>query len=239
MLRLVTGAVMLGFRRKGRLSSRSDDQEAEAIEVANTDEILDLTEGSRIQSETSESDAAGFDLTEDDGHAGSNLEFEAAETGIEEATGGILEMTQSEFAEEAFAGEAVATLKNAELHVGPGTTLKGDVTTCESLIVQGNLNGTVDAAQMQILSGGVVDGTATVQTAEVEGEFTGTLSVKGLLSVRGAGQIQGTIRYGELEIERGCHVSGDVAQNDAAAKGAGAEGRLFGRGGNPAGVKVA
>lgn|GEM_PF-3877101 len=131
------------------------------------------------------------------------------------------------------------TLKNAELHVGPGITLKGDITTCESLIVQGNLNGTVDAVQLQILLGGAVDGTATVQSAEVEGSFTGTLSVKGLLTVRGAGKIEGTIRYGELEVERGCHVSGDVAQSEAENGSERPEHRRFMRGANPAGVKAA
>lgn len=186
-------------------------------------EVLDLTEDNSVVA-TPEEVAPN---SEESARASDVGEVELASLDIEET-------------EEANYQERVQNdLKNAELHVGPGITLKGDVTTCESLIVQGHLNGTVDAVQLQILSGGAVDGTATVQSAEVEGGFTGTLSVKGLLTVRGAGKIEGTIRYGELEVERGCHVSGDVAQSDAPAEPERTENRRFMRGVNPAGVKAA
>lgn len=128
----------------------------------------------------------------------------------------------------------------AILHIGPGTVLKGDITTCESLVVQGNLNGTVEASLMLLAQGGVVDGTVNVQTAEIEGAFTGTLTVKGLLAVKGGGQIQGTVRYGELEIERGCQLNGDISQHDASSAERTTSGnvsRVPGR--NPAGVKAA
>ncbi len=126
----------------------------------------------------------------------------------------------------------------AILHIGPGTVLKGDITTCESLIVQGNLNGTVEASLMLLAHGGVVDGTVNVQAAEIEGTFTGTLTVKGLLCVKGGGQIQGTVRYGELEIERGCQLNGDISQHEASSgKSASNVSRV--RGANPAGVKAA
>ncbi len=130
------------------------------------------------------------------------------------------------------------TSDKAILHIGPGTVLKGDITTCESLIVQGNLNGTVDASLMLLASGGVVDGTVNVQAAEVEGTFTGTLTVKGLLIVKGGGQIQGTVRYGELEIERGCQLNGDISQHEAHPNKA-ASNVTGVRGSNPAGVKAA
>lgn len=107
----------------------------------------------------------------------------------------------------------LTVLTSAELLVGPGTRLKGDVTTCEAISVQGNLEGTIDAGRLTISETGDVDGTATLETAEIGGKFNGTLTVRGLLTIRSTGVVQGTVRYGELELERGCQVSGDVALN--------------------------
>lgn len=132
-----------------------------------------------------------------------------------------LSMTNDEGEVQLEPGSKIGFLTSAELHVGPGTSMKGDVTACDSLVVQGLLEGTIDADAMQISGSGKVDGTANLQTAEIEGEFTGTLTVKGLLTVRGAGKVHGTVRYGELELERGCQVSGDIARQDRAGAGDG------------------
>lgn len=224
-----------------RVASRTDYPE-NADSVA--DPLLDAPHADNMQNETtdydesipsSDNDFLGLDLMSSDAVDDRDEALDATT----EQTRGDLAMRDVEPTQEPSEGLSQTDLKNAELHVGPGITLKGDITTCEALIVQGNVNGTIDCAQMQVLSGGVVDGTATVQMAEIEGSFTGTLSVTGLLRVRGAGKIQGTIRYGELEVERGCEVSGDVAQSDLASDGEKPEGRRFMRGSNPAGVRAA
>ena len=233
---------MFGFGKKATgSSSLGQDDLVRAEHGGGSDGVAPTDEAPRAQ-ETDFS-VEVLNLTEDDSVLAAPEEM--ADNAHESAGAidvGEVELASSDIeeTEEAIYQERVQnTLKNAELHVGPGITLKGDVTTCESLIVQGNLNGTIDAAQLQILSGGAVDGTATVQSAEVEGSFTGTLSVKGLLTVRGAGKIEGTIRYGELEVERGCHVSGDVAQSDVPSEPDRSENRRFMRSANPAGVKAA
>ena len=41
--------------------------------------------------------------------------------------------------------------------------------------------------------------------------FHGELTVEGLLTVTSTGRIIGTIRFGELEVERGGTLSGDIA----------------------------
>ena len=224
-----------------RVASRSDYPD---ITDAVVDPLSDKRQGDDLQSETTvydddtpspDNNFLGLDLTPSDIADDQDEELDATK----EPAKGDWAMRDVEPAQEQTEGPSQTDLKNAELHVGPGITLKGDITTCEALVVQGNVNGTIDCAQMQVLSGGVVDGTATVQMAEIEGSFTGTLSVTGLLRVRGVGKIQGTIRYGELEVERGCEVSGDVAQNEIASDGEKPEGRRFMRGSNPAGVRAA
>ena len=50
-----------------------------------------------------------------------------------------------------------------------------------------------------------------VGTATVDGRFDGNLVVTGCLTIRAGGRISGSIRYGEIEIERGAEIVGDVA----------------------------
>ena len=61
-------------------------------------------------------------------------------------------------------------------------------------------------------------GNATVETAEINGTFDGDLSVENRLFIRSKGRVTGTIRYGELEIERGGHISGTLDEYDSASE---------------------
>ncbi len=229
---------MFGLGKKARRTERGEasNEDARRPEMGQSiltdagyqrtnDSDLPVSEDSLILDETDELSPMNADLSEI--YSAQNTQ-EVSEMQSEEVDAGDVELGTM----------GSPSSEKAILHIGPGTVLKGDITTCESLIVQGNLNGTVDASLMLLASGGVVDGTVNVQAAEVEGAFTGTLTVKGLLIVKGGGQIQGTVRYGELEIERGCQLNGDIGQHDAnSGKSASNVSRVHGT--NPAGVKAA
>jgi cytoskeletal protein CcmA (bactofilin family) len=103
------------------------------------------------------------------------------------------------------------------LVVGAGVALKGEVAGCETLSVEGDLEASVAASEHLVVGAeGSFRGDCEVETAEIAGTFDGTLSVRGRLLVRGSGTVKGDIRFGELEIERGGRLSGNV---DAQAKG--------------------
>ena len=103
------------------------------------------------------------------------------------------------------------------LVVGAGVTLKGEVAGCETLAVEGDLEASVATSEHLVIGAeGSFRGDCEVETAEIAGAFDGTLSVRGRLLVRGSGTVKGDIRFGELEIERGGRLSGNV---DAQAKG--------------------
>ncbi len=89
-----------------------------------------------------------------------------------------------------------------------------------SLIVEANLT---DSRIIDIATTGYFKGTAEVEEAIISGEFQGTLTVRGRLFVRATGKVSGELRYGELEIERGGRISGDIDQNGSAAREAGSE----------------
>lgn len=96
------------------------------------------------------------------------------------------------------------------LIVGEGIQVKGEIHSCTTLVVEGRVEASLEAAELTVRSGGVFDGTATVETARIGGTFDGTLTVNGLLTIEAEGRVGGTLRYRELRIERGGHLSGDV-----------------------------
>jgi cytoskeletal protein CcmA (bactofilin family) len=49
-----------------------------------------------------------------------------------------------------------------------------------------------------------------LEEAEIQGRFEGNLVVRKRLLIMASGQVSGTIRYGQIEIECGGQISGDV-----------------------------
>lgn len=102
---------------------------------------------------------------------------------------------------------------NAQLIAGAGVTLKGDM-QCDMLRVEGTIEGNVKARKLEIAAGGTLLGTADIDDAEIEGRFEGTLAVANLLIVRSTGKVSGKFHYGDIEIERGGAISGEVQVHD-------------------------
>ena len=96
------------------------------------------------------------------------------------------------------------------LTVGRETTISGGtVLDCERLTVEGTVEATMpDGRLLEIVKGGVFKGTVTVDSADIAGAFEGELKVKKRLFVRASGRVSGTVRYGQLEVERGGRIEG-------------------------------
>ncbi|MFQ5785690.1 MAG: polymer-forming cytoskeletal protein [Alphaproteobacteria bacterium] len=110
------------------------------------------------------------------------------------------------------------------LVVGAGIELKGDVSACSRLVIEGCFEGNVKESNALIIAeGGAYRGDAEVDEADVSGDFDGTLTVRERLTVRATGRVGGEVRYGELEIERGGRLAGAIScaagqQNDEMAQ---------------------
>lgn len=98
----------------------------------------------------------------------------------------------------------------ANLHVGRGLKLEGKIQSCDSLVIEGDVQATIESGTLTITETGEVRGEATVDQAEINGKFDGTLIVKKCLTINATGKITGTIRYGELKVEQGGKISGEV-----------------------------
>ena len=70
-----------------------------------------------------------------------------------------------------------------------------------------------DCPNVIIKQGGVFNGESTTQDADIQGCFDGNLVVRGRLLVRATGTVAGKIAYGEIEIERGGKISGEISDH--------------------------
>jgi cytoskeletal protein CcmA (bactofilin family) len=105
-----------------------------------------------------------------------------------------------------------------KLIVGRDIALSGTINACEKLIVEGRVEANIsDCQEIEITDTGTFKGEAEIDVAEVSGAFEGTLIARELLLVRNTGRVNGNIRYGRLEVERGGQIDGDVRvyQEDA------------------------
>jgi cytoskeletal protein CcmA (bactofilin family) len=98
-----------------------------------------------------------------------------------------------------------------KLIVGREICLSGEITSCDRLVVEGSVEANlVGCKDIDIAESGLFKGSASIDDAEIRGRFEGVLTVKGRLLIRATGKVIGTIRYGQIEIECGGQISGDV-----------------------------
>ena len=64
-------------------------------------------------------------------------------------------------------------------------------------------------------SGRFTNGKAEVEEAEISGVYEGDLTVRNRLLIRSTGQVKGTVRYGEIEVERGGRITGSISMIDS------------------------
>lgn len=101
--------------------------------------------------------------------------------------------------------------EGSRLVVGSNVRLTGsEISDCDTAIVEGRVEATVEGRVMQITETGMFTGTVTIDMAEIRGQFNGELTVRKRLTVCGTGKVKGKIRYGALVVEEGGELSGDV-----------------------------
>jgi cytoskeletal protein CcmA (bactofilin family) len=102
-----------------------------------------------------------------------------------------------------------------KLIVGREITLSGEINSCDRLIIEGSVEANLqNCNEVELAETGLFKGSATIDEIEVRGRFEGNLTVRKRLLIRATGRVSGTIRYGQIEIECGGQISGDV-QADA------------------------
>jgi cytoskeletal protein CcmA (bactofilin family) len=98
------------------------------------------------------------------------------------------------------------------LIVGEGIRLSGEISSCDRLVVQGEVEVTLnDTLALEIAKSGRFTGGCEVEEADISGVYDGDLTVRKHLCVRATGRLTGTIRYAQLELERGGQIAGNIS----------------------------
>ena len=104
------------------------------------------------------------------------------------------------------------------LTVGNDILLKGEIATCDRLVIEGKVDATLnDVHTVEIAETGSFKGSAAIEDAEISGLFEGELVVKNRLVIYSTGKVRGKITYGEIEIERGGELTGEIKMGAGAA----------------------
>ena len=99
----------------------------------------------------------------------------------------------------------------SRLIVGPDIKLRGvEITDCDTLVVEGRVEASMDSRVIQIAENGVFAGTVSIDIAEIRGRFEGELTARKQLVIYSTGRVCGQIRYGKIRIEEGGELVGDV-----------------------------
>ena len=100
--------------------------------------------------------------------------------------------------------------EDSRLIVGRDIRLKGEISDCQVLTVEGQVEAAFAGRLMEVAQTGVFRGTASVETAEVHGRIDGELTTTKLLRIHSTGKVSGKIRYTRLETLAGGEISGEV-----------------------------
>ena len=102
-----------------------------------------------------------------------------------------------------------------KLIIGRDIVFNGKISSLDRLVVEGKVEATLkDCREIEIAESGTFKGHVEFERADISGIFEGELTAREHLVVRATGRVTGKIRFGELEIERGGQVIGDVQAID-------------------------
>lgn len=126
--------------------------------------------------------------------------------------GGATAVAPSAGAAEAAGPQSEPDRYGKRLIVGEGIRLSGEISSCDRLVVEGEVEVTLnDTLALEIAKSGRFTGGCEVEEADISGMYEGDLTVRKRLCVRSSGKLTGTIRYAQLELERGGQIAGNVS----------------------------
>lgn len=111
--------------------------------------------------------------------------------------------------------------ESKKLLVGKEISLSGEITACDTLVVEGSVEATLENShRIEIAEGGRFKGKVAIHEAEIAGSFEGDLTVRDKLLIRSTGIITGKVIFGSLEVEHGGRIKGEISPVDHASEGA-------------------
>lgn len=94
--------------------------------------------------------------------------------------------------------------------IGQDLVVLGDIKQCRLVEIYGQVLGSVTSEHVRLHAGGIVRGPLHAQSAEINGDMEGEVTVMGLVSIGPQGRVSGRVRYGRLALAEGGELSAEV-----------------------------
>jgi len=110
----------------------------------------------------------------------------------------------------------VKTEKNSSnsLLIGEGVTITGTIKADNEVNIQGAIDGDIECNSVTINKSGNVKGKVKAETMTIEGKVEGEININSILHIKSKGNVSGKIFYGEIEIDTGGKLSGEINHRD-------------------------
>jgi cytoskeletal protein CcmA (bactofilin family) len=94
--------------------------------------------------------------------------------------------------------------------IGPKTTIKGELTGDEDVLVEGTVDGQIKISRdLRVGTGGVVKATVEAQSVVVSGEFVGDCRASHRVEIQATGRLTGNISAPRVVIAEGATFKGN------------------------------
>ena len=98
-----------------------------------------------------------------------------------------------------------------KVFLGPEIILSGELTSCDTLVAEGTVDShRIECRKFILRRAGFCKGVVQAETAVISGRFEGHLIVQARLLIKSGGQVGGSVQYGQIEIEPGGELQGDM-----------------------------
>ena len=108
----------------------------------------------------------------------------------------------------------ISTNSSSSLLIGESVIITGTVKAENEVTIQGSIDGDVDCHSVLVTKTGNIKGKLKAENIKVEGKVEGEISIVNLLHIRSKGSVNGKVFYGNIQIEEGGKLLGEINQKD-------------------------
>ena len=102
----------------------------------------------------------------------------------------------------------------SSLMIGEGVTIIGTIKANSKVTIQGTVDGDIECNSININKSGNVKGKIKTDTITVEGKVEGEINADDVMNIKSTGRVSGKVFYGEIQIEEGGKISGEINHRD-------------------------
>ena len=106
--------------------------------------------------------------------------------------------------------EKKAGNSKSSLMIGEGVTITGTIKANNEVTIQGTIDGDIECNSVTINKSGNVKGKIKTDTMTVEGKAEGEININDVLNIKSEGNVNGKVFYGEIQIDEGGKLSGEI-----------------------------